>query len=263
MNRINRTFKRLKKEERAAFIAYVTAGDPDLRTTEKIVLGLEKALVDIIELGIPFSDPLADGPIIQQASYRAIKNGATLRKIFAMTGRLRMRTDIPIVFMTYFNPVLQYGLKNFFTSCVGSGVDGVIVPDLPYDEAKELISLGRRYKVATIFLAAPTSTRKRLEKIAANSSGFIYYVSLTGVTGARRRLPADVISNVRRIKAMTDKPVAVGFGVSDAVQARMLAKVADGVIVGSAIVRIIGEGKKSLSKAKKLAAKLARAIHAA
>lgn len=261
MNRINRTFKRLKREGKTAFIAYITAGDPNLASTGDIVLSLEKAGVDIVELGIPFSDPLADGPVIQQASYRALKNGATLKKIFAVTQRLRTRTDIPIVFMTYFNPVLQYGLKKFFVSCVNAGVDGVIVPDLPYEEAGELIRLGRRHGVATIFLAAPTSTQRRLAKIAANSSGFIYYVSLTGVTGARSTLPRDVVSNVRRIQAMTDKPVAVGFGVSDTSQARMLAGAADGVIVGSAIVKIIGEGKKALPKAVKLAARLAKAIH--
>lgn len=261
MNRINRTFKRLKKEKKAAFIAYLTAGDPNLQTTPKAVLALEAAGVDIVELGIPFSDPLADGPIIQGASYRAIQKGASLKKILAMVERLRLQTNLPIVFMTYFNPILQYGLERFFKSSVQAGVDGVIVPDLPFDEAGELIRLGKKYDISTIFLAAPTSTRKRLAGIVKNSSGFIYYVSLTGVTGARKKLPSDIALNIRRIKSMTDKPVAVGFGISDASQARAVAKIASGVIVGSALVKTLGEGDGSTARVQILAAKLAQAIH--
>ena len=261
MNRINRAFNGLKRRGRKAFIAYVTAGDPDLASMPAVVLGLEKAGVDLIELGIPFSDPLADGPVIQAASHRALAKGATLRKIFAAVELLRIRTEIPIVFMTYFNPVLRYGLERFVKTCAEVGVDGVIIPDLPHDEAAALMALGRRAGVATIFLAAPTSTKERLAAIAKSSTGFIYYVSLTGVTGARKELPPEVTANVRRIQAMTDKPVAVGFGISDAAQARRIAKISDGVIVGSALVRIIAGGKKALPKAFRLARALARAIH--
>lgn len=265
MNRIDRKFKELKKEKKRAFIAYITAGDPDLTATKKIVLALERAGVDIIELGIPFSDPLADGVTIQAASQRALKKKVTLRKIFTIARDLRKDTDIPIAFMTYYNPVLKYGIGSFIKDCASVGVDGVIIPDLPYDEAKDIIILARKSGVSTIFLAAPTSTRERLRRITDNSTGFIYYVSLTGVTGARKSLPAEVSSNVRRIKSLTKKPVAVGFGVSNPQQARRIAKVADGVIVGSAIVRIIAANQKNnkalISKVSSFSRALARAIH--
>jgi len=261
MNRIDKKFKALKKQRKKAFIAYITAGDPDLKTTERIVLALEKSGVDLVELGIPFSDPIADGPTIQAASQRALKHGATLKKIFAMVKDLRRRTEIPIVFMTYCNPVFKFGLAGFFKACHNTGVDGVIVPDLPIEEAGGLVKLGRKNGVSTIFLAAPTSSKDRAREIAARSRGFIYYVSLTGVTGAREKLPAEVLSNVRMIKSVTDKPVAVGFGISDAKQARMIAKVADGVIVGSAIVKIVGARDNIIAKVSNFARKLAKAIH--
>jgi tryptophan synthase alpha chain len=261
MNRVDIKFRQLKKQKRKAFIAYITAGDPNLNTTARLVPALEKAGVDMIELGIPFSDPLADGPTIQAASERALKVDTTLRKTFAVVARLRNKVSIPIVFMTYYNPVLRYGLGSFFDSCKSAGVDGVIIPDLPCEEAKELVRLGRKKGIATIFLAAPTSTAASIKAIAKNSSGFIYYVSLTGVTGARSRLASDIASNVRRIKAVTDKPVAVGFGISTSSQARQLAKTADGVIVGSAIVKIIGEKKNIILRVSKFARSLSKAIH--
>lgn len=263
MNRIDRRFKELGRRGQKAFIAYITAGDPDLATTAKLVPALETAGVDIIELGIPFSDPLADGPVIQAASQRALRKGTDLKKVFAMVELIRIRTTIPIVFMTYFNPVLKYGLRRFVETCTEVGVDGVIIPDLPVDEAGELGALGKKAGLATIFLAAPTSTPDRLRRIARRSTGFIYYVSLTGVTGARRELPEEVWSQVARLKSMTDKPVAVGFGVSDPAQARKVAAHADGVIVGSAIVRIVGEGKGAVPRAVKFAAGIARAVHEA
>ncbi|MDD5428007.1 MAG: tryptophan synthase subunit alpha [Candidatus Omnitrophica bacterium] len=262
MNRVDKKFKKLKKEGKKAFIAYITAGDPALAMTERAVLALEGAGVDIIELGIPFSDPVADGPTIQAASQRALKKGASLKKIFAMVRALRRKTEMPLVFMTYFNPVFKFGLVKFFKTCREAGVDGVIIPDLSIEEAGETIALGRKNVVATIFLAAPTSPRKRIKEIAAKSRGFIYYVSLTGVTGARTKLPPEVAANVKAIKSITDKPVAVGFGISDAAQARTIAKCADGVIVGSAIVKMMGAGTKgALGKTVKLAESLARAIH--
>jgi len=261
INRIDKKFKELKADGKKAFIAYITAGDPDIAITEDIVLALESSGVDIIELGIPFSDPLADGPTIQAASQRALKKRANLKKIFRMVASLRKITDIPIVFMTYYNPVMKYGLSPFFQRCASCGVDGVIVPDLPYDEAEDLIKFGKKNRVATIFLVAPTSTAERIKDIARVSTGFIYYVSLTGVTGARAKLPAEVLSNVRMIKSLTAKPVAVGFGISNARQAGEIARRADGVIVGSAIVKIIGGKSKLIPKVSNFAKSLAKAIH--
>ena len=266
MNRIDKKFKQLRKEKKKAFIAYITAGDPDLSATKKIVLTLEGAGVDIIELGIPFSDPLADGPIIQAASHRALQKGVTLKKIFSTVGSLRNVTDIPITFMTYFNPVLRYGIGNFIRDCKRNDVDGVIIPDLPVEEAKSLIGYAKKAGIAAIFLSAPTSTLPRIKNIVKNSTGFIYYVSLTGVTGARAKLPAEVISKVKLIKSNTKKPVAVGFGVSNKEQARGIAKAADGVIVGSAIVKIIDgikDKNKMLLKVSRFSKDLARAIHSA
>lgn len=261
MNRIDKRFKELKKSRKKAFIVYITAGDPNLAMTEKLVLELEKAGVDIIELGVPFSDPLADGPTIQAASQRALKNKVNLKKIFKMVAVLRRKTAIPIAFMTYYNPVLKYGLESFARDCRQNGVDGVIVPDLPYEEAKDLMRLARKYKVASIFLAAPTSTRKRISNIVKDSTGFIYYVSLTGVTGARKKLPSEITSKVKLIKSMTKKPVCVGFGVSTPQQARQIARIADGIIVGSAIVKIISNQKNSLLRVSNFSRKLAKAIH--
>jgi len=265
VNRIDRKFKELKSQKKKAFIAYIAAGDPSLAMTKQIALALEAAGVDIIELGIPFSDPLADGPTIQAASQRALAKGASLRKIFSAMADLRRSTQIPIAFMTYYNPVLRYGIGNFIASCKKTGVDGVIVPDLPLEEAKSLIKFSKKAKIATIFLAAPTSTKERLKRIINNSSGFIYYVSLTGVTGARRDLPTEISSKARLIRSMTKKPVAVGFGISNPVQAKDIAKNSDGVIVGSAIVNIIEKNQKNgramISKISSFSKTLAKAIH--
>lgn len=263
MNRIDSKFDQLKSRFRKAFIAYITAGDPNLAATKKIALALDASGVDILELGIPFSDPIADGPTIQAASYRALAGKTTLKKIFAMVEALRADTDIPIIFMTYYNPVLRYGLKEFFANCRKCGVDGVIVPDLPCEEASEAIKFAKLNAVATIFLASPTSTPDRIKDIVKNSKGFIYYVSLTGVTGARRELPRDISSKIRSIKSITDKPIAVGFGVSNRQQAMCLAELADGVIVGSAIVSIIGEKKNVIPRVSGFAKSIAKAVHSA
>jgi len=265
INRVDNKFRELKRLGKKAFIAYITAGDPDINMTKKVVLALEGSGADIIELGIPFSDPLADGPTIQAASHRALLKGANLKSIFALVAGLRKVTEIPLVFMTYYNPVLRYGIDNFIMACRKSGVDGVIVPDLPFEEAGDLIKLSKAHGIATIFLVAPTSTRDRIANIVKKSSGFIYYVSLTGVTGARADLPTEVTSNVSAIKSVTNKPVAVGFGISTPGQARKVAVVADGIIVGSAIVKIIEKnGKNSkelLSKISSFSKTLAKAIH--
>lgn len=261
MNRIDNFFKKLKKRSGKAFIAYITAGDPDLAATGRIVRELERSGADIIELGIPFSDPIADGPTIQAASYRALARKASLVKIFALVEKLRKDTEIPLVFMTYYNPVLKYGLGKFFKSCRSAGVDGVIVPDLPVEESGELVRLGKKTGVSTIFLAAPTSTKDRIKKIIDSSSGFIYYVSSTGVTGARRRLPEGITKKVRLIRSMTAKPVAVGFGISGYSQAAAVSRIADGVIIGSAIVGMIGSRSSYLAGVRRFATGLAKAIH--
>lgn len=265
MNRIDKKFKELKKAKQKAFIAYITAGDGGLGLTKEAVLALENAGVDIIELGIPFSDPLADGPTIQAASQRALKNNTNLPKIFRAVKELRRITQIPIAFMTYYNPVLKHGPERFLRDCRSSGVDGVIVPDLPGEEAHDLARLARARKIATIFLAAPTSTRKRMESIARLSRGFVYYVSLTGVTGERTTAPKGVTEKLRALKGVSRIPVAVGFGVSSPGQARALAKAADGVIVGSAIVKIFEKNQKNKKMLIKIlfsfAKSLADAIH--
>ncbi len=265
MNRIDKKFRELKKEKRKAFVAYITAGDPGLEVTKKIVLALEDAGVDLIELGIPFSDPIADGPTIQAASHRALAGGVTLKKIFSMMADLRKTTEIPIAFMTYYNPVLKYGIEKFVRDSSLKGVDGVIIPDLPIEEAQPLMRCAKKKGISTVFLAAPTSTRKRVGKIVQSSNGFIYYVSLTGVTGARRDLPPEVAAKVRMIKSMTKKPVLVGFGISSPGQARGIAKAADGVIVGSAIVKIVADNGKNakalLSKISSFSKRIARAVH--
>lgn len=261
MNRIDKKFRELKKLKRKAFIPYITCGDPDLGTTARLIGALENSGADIIELGIPFSDPLADGPVIQAASHRALSKGASLGKAFALVSRIRKKTGIPLVFMTYYNPVLKYGIKKFFKSCRLAGVDGIIIPDMPIEEAKEIIKLGRASRIATIFLAAPTSTAQRIKKIAHYSRGFVYYVSLTGVTGTRSGIAPEIASKIKLIKSYTSYPVAVGFGVSNAAQARQIAASADGVIVGSAIVKIIGEKRNIIKRVSNFARSLARAVH--
>ena len=264
MNRIDKLFSELKKNHKKAFIVYITAGDPGLRETEKLIVELEKGGVDLIELGIPFSDPLADGPTIQKASQRALSRGVNIKSILRMARSARRKVKTPLVFMTYYNPVYHYGLKKFVKDSKAAGIDGVIVPDLPYEEAGELIAASKKQGFATIFLAAPTSTKKRVKGIARRSTGFIYYVSLMGVTGARPQLPKDIVGHVRGLKRITKKPVCVGFGVSTPQQARKISHLADGVIVGSAVIKVIERniGKRDLHKrVARFAKSLAKAVH--
>ncbi len=254
MNRIDKKFKDLRKQNKKAFIIYICAGDPDLAITERLVIELDRVGVDIVELGVPFSDPLADGPTIQKASQRALKNRINLTKIFLLVKSLRKRTEFPLVLMTYYNPVYNYGVKRFVRDAKSTGVDGVIVPDLSPEEAGELISASKAYRFDTVFLAAPTSTKERIRLIAQKSKGFIYYVSLTGVTGARKRLPAQIREHIREIKRITDKPVCVGFGVSTPQQVRQLSAFCDGVIIGSAIINRL---ERYLSDRKSIPRKVA------
>lgn len=244
-SRIEKKFNKLKEANQKALIPFITAGDPDLDTTKRLVIEMEKAGADIIELGVPFSDPIADGPAIQKASYRSLKARTTLKKIIGLVKELRRTTEIPLVLMTYYNPVFKYGISGFVRDATDAGVDGIIVPDLPPEEGEGIIEEGKRHGLNTIFLLAPTSTKERIKLAASVSTGFIYYVSLTGVTGARESLPETVEASVNKIRKATDKPIAVGFGISTAEQAKRIASFADGVIVGSAIVNVI---EKNLGK---------------
>ena len=240
MSRIEQTFKRTRSERRPALIPFITAGDPDVETTEALILRMAESGADLLELGVPFSDPLADGPTIQASSMRALENGTSLAKIFHMAERLR-KVDTPLVLMTYLNPVLKYGLKKFALDCKRCGIDGVIVPDLPPEEAAPWVKEAWRVNLDTIFLTAPTSPPERIRLVNERSRGFIYHVSLTGVTGARKELPETLESDVRRVKENSQKPVAVGFGISTPEQAKEVSRFADGIVVGSAIVRIMAD----------------------
>ena len=241
MSRISKKFAEMKQESRAGFVAYITAGDPDLETTGELVPALEEKGVDIIELGVPFSDPLADGPEIQKASQRALRHRVSLEDVLALVSRLRAVTQIPIVLFTYFNPVHRYGLSKLVDRAAAVGVDGGLVLDLPPEEAGEYKSLMDARNLDTIFLIAPTSRKDRIALITSKTRGFVYYVSRTGVTGERQDLSESIQKMVEEIRSHTDEPIAVGFGVSTPDQAGQLAGYADAVVVGSAIVRRIGE----------------------
>ncbi len=248
MNRIENLFRELRQRGRKAFIPYIMAGDPSLRRTRELVLLLEGCGADIIELGVPFTDPLADGPVIQRAAERALRRGVTLRKVLQTVAGLRKKTSVPIVLMTYFNPVFRYGLEAFADDAFGAGVDGLIVPDLPPDEARDLIRVARRKGIATIFLLAPTSTEERIRLVSRATTGFVYYVSLTGITGAELPPDSEIVRMIKRIRAVTEKPIAVGFGVKRPEEAKAVAEAADGVVVGSSIVRMINEDAEGLQR---------------
>jgi len=243
MNRIEHTFQQLKRAKRKAFIAFITAGDPDLDTTQKLVLGLEAVGVDIIELGIPFSDPLADGPTIQASYVRALKKKTTVVKILQTVKKLRTQTSIPIALMSSYDPILRFGEAKFIQACKQSGVDGLIIPDLPPEEAENLRRLAQLQDIATIFFVAPTSKDERIKANTKASSGFVYYVSLTGVTGTRQAVSEAVVKQIRHIKGFTNKPICAGFGISTPQQVKDIGRAADGIIVGSAIVKAIEQNK--------------------
>ncbi|MDA8162783.1 MAG: tryptophan synthase subunit alpha [Desulfobacteraceae bacterium] len=239
MSRIAGVFKKLKLKGEAALIPFVTMGDPDLDVTEALVMEMEKRGADIIELGFPFSDPLADGPVIQAASNRALARGITPDDAVKLIGRIRRKSDIPLVFMGYYNPILQFGIEGFAKAFAGAGLDGTIIPDLPMEEAGDWHAVSRRCGIDNILLVAPTTPPERARKIAALSRGFVYYVSVAGITGVRNELPEGLVEGIETVKSMTPTPLAVGFGVSRPDQAAMLARHADGVIVGSAIVKLL------------------------
>jgi tryptophan synthase alpha chain len=239
MGRIGQTFERLRQLHEQALVPYVTAGDPDLPTTKALVREMARRGGDIIEIGVPFSDPLADGPIIQRASQRALQGGATLRKILRLVEELRPEVEAPLVLMSHYNPVYRYGEAAFVADALAAGVDGLIVPDLPPEEAGRLIDLTSGTALDLVFLVAPTSTPQRMALIAEVSRGFIYYVSRLGTTGVRDRLADDLRAMLEQLRSLTAKPIAVGFGVSTPEHARLVAEMADGVVVASAILQLI------------------------
>jgi tryptophan synthase alpha chain len=268
MNRIDKTFKRLRKEKKKAFIPYVAAGDPDIRTTKRIVSSMEKAGADIVELGIPFSDPLADGPTIQKAIQRSLGAGCTVKKVLDMVRQLRKsNVEVPLVFMTYYNIVFNYGASRFIRDAKDSGADGIIVPDLPMEESRELTSIADKEDFHVVMLAAPTTSLGRFRKISACSRGFVYYVSLTGVTGARKSLSDRLKGDVRKLKKATSKPVCVGFGIATPAQAKDIVGASDGIIVGSAIIKVIEKNlankKLLVERVEAFARSVAKAVHEA
>ena len=252
--RIQQLFNRTRQEGRSAFIAYITAGDPSLEMTPRIVRALEESGADLIELGVPFSDPVADGPVIQDASARALKAGTTLHKVLDVAREIRKTSQIPLLLFTYMNPAVHYGMDKLAKDAKEAGIDGVLLTDLSVEEAEPYVKSLREAGLDTVFLAAPTSTERRLKLVAEYSTGFIYLVSRTGVTGTRESLSNQAAPLVEKMRAVTDLPLAVGFGISTPEQAKTVAKLAEGVVVGSAIVRQIekdganadGEGLRSL-----------------
>ena len=235
MSKIANAFKNGK-----AFIGFLTAGDPSIEKTVEFILAMDEAGCDLIEIGIPFSDPMAEGVVIQDANVRALKHNTTTDDVFDIVKAVRAKSDVPLVFLTYINPVFFYGYEKFFKKCNELGVDGIISPDLPYEEKGEIVDIARKNEVDVISLIAPTS-KERIQKIASDASGFIYVVSSLGVTGMRSEIKTDLKSILKDIRDVTDLPLAVGFGINTPEQARNIGEIADGVIVGSAIVKIIEE----------------------
>jgi len=242
MSRIKNTFNRIKKKNETALIPYIMAGDPDLATTRRLILEMEKAGCDIIELGAPFSDPLADGPTIQKAAIRSLRNRTSIADVLGLVADVRTTSKVPLILMTYYNLIFKYGEERFVHDAAAAGLDGLILPDLPPEEAGTLMPLAKKAGLDTIFLLAPTSTEERIQLVSKVSQGFIYYVSLTGVTGAKLAVQNSIKDALLRIKSVTDKPVCVGFGIASPDQAAQVAMWgADGVIVGSALVKVIEE----------------------
>ena len=233
-----------------AFIGFLTAGDPTIDKTVEYILAMEEAGCDLIEIGIPFSDPMAEGVVIQDANVRALKHNTTTDDVFDIVRRVRLQTDVPLVFLTYINPVFFYGYEKFFKRCNELGIDGIISPDLPYEEKGEIAEIAKRNGVDVISLIAPTS-KERIQMIAGEASGFIYVVSSLGVTGMRSEIKTDLGAIISDIRDVTDIPVAVGFGINTPDQAREIGNIADGVIVGSAIVKIIEENGENATEALK------------
>ncbi len=237
MSRLTTSFAAARASGRRVLVPFITAGDPDLATTEKLIFALEAAGADAIELGIPFSDPLADGPVIQLSNARALASGTTLRAILDMVARIRGKVRVPLVLMGSINPIHAFGAERFAQAASAAGIDGIIIPDLPIEDGEQTFRPLRAHDIDTVLLVAPTTPAARLAEIGRRSRGFVYYVSLTGVTGERTKLRSDLPARIRTVQRAVDRPVLVGFGISTPEQAAEVAAVADGVIVGSAVVR--------------------------
>ena len=239
MNRIDKKFHDLKSKKKPAFIPFITAGDPDLQTTKALILELEKRGADIIELGIPFSDPIADGPIIQASYYNALIRGTRVAQILDMVSELRTKSEIPIVSMVSYSTVFKGGCQAFIEKAGKAGLDGLTIPDLPVEENIDLFEAAKKNDFKLVCFIAPTTTDERMSLITKKSQGFLYYISVVGITGIRDKLPDDIIQNITKLKNMTTTPIAVGFGVSTPEHAKLVGRIADGVIVGSAIIKEI------------------------
>ncbi len=259
MGRIGKKFESLRAKNEKALIVYLTAGDPSLAITKQLILGLEKSGVDILEIGVPFSDPTADGPVIQAASQRALKTGTTLQGVLNLVADIRRVSEIPIVLFGYFNPIFAYGVDQFAKAAKQAGVDGVLVVDLPPEEAQELRIHTDAANLDFISLVAPTTGRDRLKNILKSATGFLYYISITGVTGTAAPKIDDIAREVAKIRKLTKMPIAVGFGISNAAQAKEIGAIADGIVIGSAVVKLIDENRNN-SELVKIVAGYARNI---
>jgi tryptophan synthase alpha chain len=239
-------------KNRPSLVAYVTCGDPDLRTTREVALAAISAGAEVIELGVPFSDPVADGPVIQRASERALRKGVSLDQVLQLAAEIRRESDAGLIVFSYLNPILRMGLETFAERAADAGVDGALITDLPVEEAHDYLRYMRKRKLATVFLAAPTSTDERLKRIADVSTGFVYAVSRTGVTGARKELPEDARKLVKRLRKFTQLPIAVGFGISEEEQFASVGEFAEAAVVGSAIVQMVEQspGKEAQAVAE-------------
>lgn len=266
MNRIDRTFAGLQAEGKKALVIFVSAGDPDLNVTERLLLNAAEAGADVIEIGVPFSDPMADGPTIQAASQRALAAGTTLPGILEMIGRVRARIETPLVLFSYYNVLFQYGVERLARDSARLGVDGWLVVDVPAEEADEVRPSLAEHGLHWITLLAPTTPRERAAELLAGATGFVYYITVTGVTGARTGLPQDLQAHLDEVKSLTELPVVAGFGISSADMARNVARHADGVVVGSALIQIMAQaGDKGvdavLAEGADLVRGLAEALH--
>jgi tryptophan synthase alpha chain len=244
-HRIDHTFDTLRNAHEKAFVAYLTAGDPDLEATGELILALDRAGVDILEIGVPFSDPTADGPVIQAAAQRSLAEGTTLAGILDMIESIRHVTEIPIVLFGYYNPILSFGPEQFARRAVAAGVDGILVVDLPPEESRELRQFTDPHGLDFISLIAPTTSAERTAQIAKDATGFLYYISITGVTGTATPRITDISKEIHQIRGITDMPVVVGFGISTPRQAREIAWCADGIVIGSAFVQLIADNGRS------------------
>ena len=252
MSRIAETFAKLNRENRRGFIPFITAGDPNLETTRELIVELARAGATLIELGVPFTDPMADGPVIQRASERALRHRFGLNEILQTVAEVREQTDVPIILFSYFNPLLQFGIENLAREAKRAGVDGILVTDLAPEEASEFAPVLRANDLDMIFLVAPTSTDERLQMVAERASGFIYAVSRAGITGAREEMSAEAEKLVRRVRKFSDLPVAVGFGISKPEHVNDVWRYADAAVVGSAIVEEIEKAKSAADAVSKV-----------